>query len=163
MNAFVAMSGPPSPQTPIWRVRRVRIGDADVTDTGFIIVPGATIDNVVIEVTTHMPEIDVRVADASGASVRDCLVVVFASDAERLAASQQRYFSLGRPDAEGVYKARVPAGTYLVAAFDDPEPNMSIFLDPEILAQLRGRATSIAIGDRERKPLDVKLVEPPVY
>jgi hypothetical protein len=163
VNAFITMNGPPSPQMPIWRVRRVRTDDADVTDSGLMVLPGATIDNVVIELTSQSPEIDIRAADASGALVRDCVIVVFASDAERLTAPQQRYIAFGRPDTDGIYKARMPAGTYLVAAFDDAEPNVSIFADPEILAQLRDRATSVAIGERERKSLDVRLVEAPVY
>jgi hypothetical protein len=163
VNAFVNQSAPVSPQAPGWRLNRVLIGDADVTDAGFDAASGATVENIVVELTAHMPEIETSVVDGAGERVRDCVIVVFSSDSERWTAVQQRYVTFGRPNADGVYKARVPAGNYLVAAFDDPEPNLSIFADPELLAQLRERATPITVDDREQKKLGVTLVEPPVY
>jgi len=162
MNAFVS-GAPQSPNAPVWRAAHVRIGDDDVIDTGFDAPSGAAIDNIVIEMTTHLPEIDVTIVDAGGKPVRDGIVIVFPSDPERWSSTLQRDLVIGRPAQDGIQRARVPAGSYLAVAFDDPEANIGIFADPELLSQLRDRATPIQIGERETKPLELKLVEPPVY
>lgn len=145
-----------------WRLKRVLVGDADVIDTGLDVPPNATVDNLVLELTTKRAEIAAGVSDGSGAAVRDCVVVLFARDPSRWV-PQTRYFAVGRPDAEAVFHSQPPAGDYFVVAFADTETNLGIFADPEILMQLRDRATPVSLPEGDVTKVQLKLVEPPVY
>jgi len=145
-----------------WRLKRVRSGDGvDVTDTGFDVPVSANVDRLVVELTSHLSEISGTVTDAAGASVRDCVVVVFAQDQGRWAIGT-RYVAVGRPDEDRVFHVRLPAGDYFAAAFELDDPAVSLN-DPEILQQLRDRATRLSIDDAEKKTLALTLGEPPVY
>jgi carboxypeptidase family protein len=145
-----------------WRLKRVVIGGVDVIDSGLDILPNATLDNVVVEMTSQHSEITGTVTSADGAKIRDCVVVLFARDQQRWV-SQSRYFGVSRPDADSLFHARLPAGEYYAAAFEDTETNLGIFSDPEILNQLRDRATPFSIGEADKISLDLKLGQPPVY
>jgi hypothetical protein len=146
-----------------WRLKRAVVGDVDVTDSGIDVAPNATIENLVVEMTSQLPELAVSVTDAAGSPVHDCVVVLFGRD-DRRWTPPSRYVAVGRPNAvESIFQVRVPPGDYLAAAFEDTEQDLGIFADPEILAQLRDRATPFSIGDGEKKDLDVKLGQPPVY
>jgi len=145
-----------------WRLKRVLSGDGvAVTDTGIDVPVNATVDGLVVELTSRSAEISGTVADAAGASVRDCVVVVFAQDQGRWTTGT-RYFGIGRPDQDQVFHVRLPAGDYLAAAFELDDPAVSLN-DPEILQQLRDRATRLSIDDAEKKTLALTLGEPPVY
>jgi hypothetical protein len=145
-----------------WRLKRVLSGDGvDLTDTGFDVPANATVDGLVIELTARQAEISGTVVDAAGASVRDCVVVVFAQDQGRWTPGT-RYFGVGRPDAEDVFHVRIPAGDYYAAAFELDDPAVSLN-DPEILQQLRDRATRVSIDEAGKKTLALTLSEPPVY
>ena len=79
---------------------------------------------------------------------------MFAQDAQRWA-SQTRYTGAGRPNANNVYTVNVPAGGYFIVAVTDIEQGE--WNDPDVLAQLRERATRVTIADGERKTLDLKV------
>jgi len=146
-----------------WRLKRVIVGGVDVTDSGLEVPPNATFEDVVVEMTSRMPEVAFTVTDANGARVSDCVVVLFARD-DRLWAPPSRYVNAGRPNiVESTLHARVTPGDYYAAAFEETEPNLNIFFDPEILAQLREHATPFSIADGEKTAVEVKLVGPPVY
>ena len=120
------------------------------------------VSHVVVEMTTRVAEVEATVVDANKTPVRDCVVVLFSPDSQRWA-QQSRFFASGRPDAEGVFHGRVPAGEYLIVAFDDPEPAFGIFADPDILSQLRDRATPISASEDQKKTIQLTLSQPPVY
>jgi hypothetical protein len=145
-----------------WRLKRVVLGDSDITDAGFDLPSNATIENIVVEMTTRVSQVDVTVVDEAGAAVQDCVVVLFAQDSQRWT-WPSRFFAAGRPDQDGAYHGRVPAGAYFAVAFDDPEAILPLFGDPDILLQLRDGATPITVGDAETKPIQLKLSPPPVY
>ena len=145
-----------------WRLKRVLTADGvDVTDAGFDVPANAALDGLVIELTARHAEISGTVIDAAGASVRDCVVVVFAQDQGRWTPGT-RYFGVGRPDAEDVFHVRIPAGDYYAAAFELDDPAVSLN-DPDILQQLRDRATRVSIDEAGKKTLALTLGEPPVY
>jgi hypothetical protein len=145
-----------------WRLKRVLSADGvDVTDAGFEVPANATVDGLVIELTAGHAEVSGTVVDAAGASVRDCVVVLFAQDQGRWTPGT-RYYGVGRPDAEDVFHVRIPAGDYYAAAFELDDPAVSLN-DPDILQQLRDRATRLSIGEAEKKTLALTLSEPPVY
>ena len=145
-----------------WRLRRVLSPTGvDVTDDGFDVPSGASIDGLVVELTSRLPELSGIVVDAAGARLRDYVVVVFATD-QRPWTTGTRHFAVARPDADDVFHARVPAGDYYAAAFELDEPLVSLD-DPDILHQLRDRATTLSLGDAEKKTLTLTLCDPPIY
>lgn len=145
-----------------WRLKRVLTADGvDVTDAGLEVPANANVDGLVIELTARYAEISGTVVDAAGASVRDCVVVVFAQDQGRWTPGT-RYFGVGRPDTEDVFHVRIPAGDYYAAAFELDDPAVSLN-DPDILQQLRDRATRVSIDEAGKKTLALTLGEPPVY
>jgi hypothetical protein len=145
-----------------WRLKRVLSEDGvDVTDAGFDLPAIATVEGLVIELTSRYAELSGTVVDAAGASIRDCVVVVFAQDQLRWS-TQTRYFGVGRPDQDNVFHVRIPPGDYYAAAFELDDPSVPLN-DPEILQQLRDRATRLSIGEAEKKTLALTPSEPPVY
>jgi hypothetical protein len=146
-----------------WRLKRAVVADADVTDAGLDVAANATIENVVLEMTSQVPEVAVTVTDAAGSRVHDCVIVLFARDNRRWTPNS-RYVAVGRPNVvESIFHVRVPPGDYMVAAFEDTEPTVGIFADPDILGQLRDRAIPFSIGEAEKQDLTVPLGQPPVY
>jgi hypothetical protein len=144
-----------------WRLKRVLSADGTpVTDTGFDVPPNATVAGLIVELTSRHPELSGRVVDAAGASIRDCVVVVFSRD-DRQWTAETRYFGVGRPDQDNVFHVRIPAGDYYAAAFELDDAAVSLN-DPEIMRQLRDRATMFSICDAEKKTLAL-MGEPPVY
>jgi Carboxypeptidase regulatory-like domain len=153
------LSAPPGE----WRLDRVLTGDgADVTDAGFDVPVGGTIEGIAVVMTTRHNEITGTIVDESGALVRDCMVVAFAQDPQRWTPGT-RYLGVGRPDADGAFRFRVPAGDYFIVAFEQPDAVGPSYYDPDILQQLREHAVSFSIGATEKKTLDVRLGAAPVY
>jgi hypothetical protein len=145
-----------------WRLDRVLTADgADVTDTGIDVPANGTAD-VAIVMTTRHNEITGTVVDESGAQVRDCMVVVFAQDSQRWTPGM-RHLGISRPDADGVFQLRVPAGDYVAVAFEQPDAPGPSYNDPDILQQLRDHALPFSIGATGNKTLEVRLGPPPVY
>jgi hypothetical protein len=146
-----------------WRLRRVTVKGVDITDTGVEIPPNATIDGIVVEMTTHLGQVLVRPLDDSGTQTRDCVVVAFARDAARWT-PLTRFVIGGSPSPDdGIFGPHLPPGDYLVAAFATDESPTGLWNDPDILNQLRERAVAVSIADGEKKAIDVKIGPAPVY
>ena len=146
-----------------WRVDRVLAADgAEITDTGFDLPVNGTAEGVTVVMTTRRNEITGTVVDESGAAVRDCVVVLFAQDAQRWTPGT-RFLGVSQPDADNVFHVRVPAGDYFAVAFERPDAFGPSFNDPDILQQLREHAVPLSIGPTETKKLDLRLSAPPVY
>ena len=141
-------------QLDTWHLHAVRLNGIDVTDTGIDLPPNAIVSDVAVEMTTKPSGATGSVVDENGQPARDAWVVMFAQDAQRWA-SQTRYTGAGRPNANNVYTVNVPAGDYFIVAVTDIEPGE--WNDPDVLAQLRERATRVTIADGERKTVDLKV------
>ena len=146
--------------TPPWRLGRVLFNDADAGDSGIDVSPGATIENVVVEITNRLFELSGRVTDDSGATVRDCFVVVFAQDPARWTV-QTRYVIVGRPGPDDLYRVRLMPGDYYVVAMTDVEQNA--WTDTDFLSAARERATKFSIADGETKTLNLTATTAPVF
>lgn len=145
-----------------WRLKRVLSADgADITDDGLDVPAAASIEGLIVEFTTRLAELSGTVVDATGAQVRDCVVVLFGQD-ERRWATGTRYFAVARPDQNHTFRARLAAGDYYAAAFELDDPSVSLN-DPDIFQQLRERAARLSLGEAEKKTLKLTLIEPPVY
>ena len=145
-----------------WRLKRVLSADgADLTDDGFEVPAAASIDGLIVELTSRQTELSGTVVDGTGASVRDCVIVLFAQDQRRWTTGT-RYFGVARPDQDHAFRARMPPGEYYAAAFELDDP--SVYLnDPDLFQQLRERATRVSIGEAEKTTLTLTLSEPPIY
>ena len=150
-----------APFSSDWRLKRVALNGTDITDTGLLVPPNATIEGIVVELTSHFGKAAVRVLDDGGVPIRDCMVVVFPRD-RALWSGQSRFVAGGRPNLDGAYQPRLPAGEYFVAAFQDDSPT-GLWNDPDVLAQLSETAVAITIADDSTKAVDVKLGVAPVY
>lgn len=150
-----------APASNEWRLRRITLNGADVTDTGLQVPGGATIDGLVVQLTTHLGRLSIRVVDEAGEATRDCQVVVFARDPAQWT-PMTRFVSSGRPNLDGLFEPRLPAGDYLVAAFADDSPS-GLWNDPDVLAQLRESAVAVSITDDREKKVDVKVGAAPIY
>ena len=145
-----------------WRLKRVVTADGvDVTDAGLDVPANATIDGIVVELTSRHSEVSGTVSDGAGGRVRDCVVVTFAQDQQRWSA-QTRYFGTSRPDMDNTFRLRLPAGDYYAVAFEELETGVS-YNDPDVLQQLRDRAITFSIADGEKKTVELTLSAPPVY
>jgi protocatechuate 3,4-dioxygenase beta subunit len=150
---------PTGGQTP-YRLNRVMFRDIDVGDLGIDVPAGATIDNVIVEMTNRTNEASGRVTDADGATVRDCVVIVFAQDPARWTV-QTRYLSVARPGLDDLFHVRLLPGEYFAVAMGDVENGA--WTDPEFLSHARDRATAFSIADGEKKTIDLKVTPAPVF
>ena len=91
--------------------------------------------------------------------MHDCIVVVFAQDPLQWSALT-RYFAAGRPDQGNVFHLRLPPGDYNAVAFED-DAQVSV-TDPDVLQQLRDRATKLTLVEGEKKTLTLTLSDPPI-
>jgi hypothetical protein len=149
-----------SPQSgPNWRLGRVLMNGADVTDSGIDIPVNGSID-VVVELTDHLYPISGKVTDANGALVRDCFVIVFGQDANGWTPGT-RYLTGVRPGLDDLYHAKMPAGDYYAVAMTEIEAGS--WTDPEFLAQVREHATKFTLAAGDTKTVDLPLSPPPVF
>jgi hypothetical protein len=138
--AFVRISGLPSG----WWLKRIQIGDREMTDIPIEIRAGQTLPDITVVISKRLAAIGGTVTDAQGRPA-DGPVVLFPADAAkwREAAGSLRS---ARPDQAGGYRFdNVRPGDYLIAALEQMEPWQ--VNDPEFLATLRDRATRVTVGD----------------
>jgi hypothetical protein len=68
-----------------------------------------------------------------------------------------RYIESARPDQQGQFEIKgLPPGNYLALAVEYLEEGQD--RDPEFLLQMRPYATSVQLGDAERKVLTLRMV-----
>jgi carboxypeptidase family protein len=152
-------AAPTGGQSP-WRLNRVVFQDIDVGDSGIDVAPNVTIENVIVEMTNRTNEASGRVTDADGTTVRDCFVIVFAQDPARWTV-QTRYLAIARPGQDDLFRARLLPGDYYAVAMSDVEPGA--WMDSEFLSHARDRATKFTIADGEKKSIDLKVTQAPVF
>ncbi len=148
--AFVRIGGLP----PGWALKRVQIGDREVTDQPVDIRPAATLPDVTIVISNRLRAISGTVTDAQSHPA-DAPVVLFPADAAKWHEAAGALRST-RPDQAGKYRFdTVRPGDYLIVAVEQMEPWQ--VNDPEFLAALRDRATKVTIGD-EAATRDLKVI-----
>jgi protocatechuate 3,4-dioxygenase beta subunit len=136
-------------------IRAVRLGEADVTDSGFEIKPNEEVTGLEVELTNRITTIVGVVTNPRGEPSKDYSAIVFAQDSEQWTATS-RYRSSGRPDQDGRYRiAGLPPGRYYIVAVDHLEPGQAS--DPEFLERIRGKATTFSLSEGETKSIDLKL------
>ncbi|HEY2152902.1 MAG TPA: carboxypeptidase-like regulatory domain-containing protein [Vicinamibacterales bacterium] len=149
-----------SPTGPNWRLGRVLLGDADVTDTGIDVPVNAAIPNIVIELTDHIYPISGRVTDADGNVVRDCDVIVFGKDPGGWTPGT-RFVARMRPGGDDLYHGRMPAGDYYAVAMTDVPPNA--WTDSEFLGRIRESATTFSLIAGTPAVINLPVSPAPVF
>jgi hypothetical protein len=142
-----------------WQLKSVSLGAENVTDAGFEVRAGQPLGTMRIVLTSQITEVTGTVADGRGDPVRDYTVVLFAEDRALLDLPSDRFLRTGRPDQDGRYRIEgLPPGDYLAVAVDSLGQDGSP--DPDTLESWRALATSVRLGEGERKAVPLKLALP---
>jgi protocatechuate 3,4-dioxygenase beta subunit len=148
--AFVRIGGLPAG----WTLKRVQIGDREVTDVPIDVRAGVTLPDVTVVITRRLAAIGGTVTDAQGRPA-DGPVVLFPADSAKWHEAAGALRS-ARPDQAGKYRFdTVRPGDYLIIAVEQMESWQAN--DPEFLTALRDRATKVTVGD-EPAMLDLKVI-----
>jgi hypothetical protein len=134
-------------------VRAIEIDGTDVTDRP-VDLRGRTA-NAQIVLTNRVTEVTGMVTSRGG-PVADAYVVMFPDDRTRWGYAS-RYVRAARTNAQGRFAVRKlpPDPRYLAAAVEYLEEGE--FADPEFLERMRSRAAEVALGDGERKSVNLTL------
>jgi hypothetical protein len=125
-------------------IKRIFLGDADVTDTAFEIKPGEPPPPIRIVLTAETATLSGIVKDASGAPVAGARVVVFSAD-ERLWGTRSRMIHAAETRADGGYEiAGVLPGAYRVVAVSFLES--LAWTDASVLRQLSAGTEPVNIA-----------------
>jgi hypothetical protein len=145
------------PIAQTWRLGRVLLNGADVTDSGLDVPVNGAINDLIVELTDRIYSVSGKVTDAAGGIVRDCLVIVFAQDPAAWT-PLTRYLGTARPGLDDRFTLKMPAGEYYAVAMTEVDPGA--WSDPEFLSQARERATRFTLAAGENKTVDLPLSPP---
>jgi hypothetical protein len=138
-----------------WTVKSIRAGGRDVLDVPIDFTSGEDLLDVVITLTDRAAEISGRVLGAGGTPASAASVLVFAEDRRRL----PRRAHWVKPDQHGRFVVSgLPSGVYLVALAADVDDTR--WSTPDYLDAVHGRAERVALGDGEKKSLELQWNEP---
>jgi protocatechuate 3,4-dioxygenase beta subunit len=138
-----------------WFLKNVVLDGKDVTDTPLDFDGGREAKGFEVILTRKRSGVSGDVRDSSGQLVRAFAVVVFPDD-ERQWTPASRFIAAGRADQQGRFKIDgMPDGDYLVAAVEYLESGEE--RDPELLRQLRSRATRLTLGEGETRTISLRL------
>ncbi len=142
---------------PQWAVKSIEVGGADVTDSPLELKGTEQITGARITLTDRIAEIN-GTATRGGAAATDYSVVIFADDESRWR-FPSRFVRSTRGDQQGRFTVRglPPDVSYLAAAVSRLEDGDAE--DPEFLAQLRGRASSVSLREGETKTIELRVIE----
>jgi hypothetical protein len=132
------------------------VGGVDVSDTPIDFKSTQDYKDAQIILTDKITEVTGKVAGDASAAALDYTVVFFPDDPEKWS-GPSRYIRSARPDQQGTFKIRaLPPARYLAVAVDYLEEGEAN--DPDFLAGIRPKASTITIGDGETKAIDLKLI-----
>jgi hypothetical protein len=138
-----------------WFLKNVVLDGKDVTDTPLDFDGGREAKGFEVILTRKRSGVSGDVRDSRGQLVRAFAVVLFPDD-ERQWIPASRFIAAGRADQQGQFKiVGMPDGDYLVAAVEFLETGEE--RDPELLRQLRSRATRITLGEGESRAISLLL------
>jgi hypothetical protein len=140
-----------------WQVQSIEVGGVDVTDAGLELKGTEQITGARITLTDRIAELNGTVKLGAQAA-KDATVLIFPDDEARWT-FPSRFVRSTRGNDQGNFTVRgLPPGVgYLAAAVSYLEEGDAE--DPEFLAGLRDRATSVSLRDGETKTIELRLVE----
>jgi protocatechuate 3,4-dioxygenase beta subunit len=138
-----------------WYLKAVMLDGKDVTDTPLDFDAGREVEGLEVILTRKRSGVSGDVQDNRGRVVRDFTVVLFPDD-DRQWTPDSRFIASGRADQQGRFRiGGMPDGAYLIAAVDFLESGEE--RDPELLRQLRSRATRLTLGEGETRTISLRL------
>ena len=138
-----------------WTLKAVRLDGADITDTPHEFRGGETVAGLDIELTNKPTRINGTVTDNQKQPIKDYAVVVFSDESDHWT-PQSRFVRAGRSDQDGKFQIiGLPPGGYLAVALEYLEQGSE--MDPDLLEQLKPKATSLSLDEGETHQLDLKL------
>jgi protocatechuate 3,4-dioxygenase beta subunit len=139
-----------------WMLKSITLNGQDITDVPLDVAPGQTVTGVQVLLTDRVTEVNGRIADSRNRAVTDATIVIFAADEDKWG-FQSRYIRAARPDQDGRFQIRglPPHGDYLALAVQGLEDGQAG--DPEFLATLRERATTLSLKEGETRTLDLRV------
>lgn len=136
-----------------WMLKGIFHNGVDVTDAG-IQSTGGDIDGVEMVFTNRITELSGRVTDDRSGRAPDAMVVIFPEDRQQWTAP--RFVRAVRTDQTGSFTLRgLPPARYLAVAVEDFAPGEQT--DPEVLEELRPRATEVTLGDGESRTITLQV------
>jgi protocatechuate 3,4-dioxygenase beta subunit len=138
-----------------WFLKAVMLDGRDVTETALDFDGGREVKGLEVILTRKRSEVSGDVREARGQAARDFVVVLFSED-DRYWTPDSRFVATGRADQQGRFRiGEMPDGAYLIAAVDFLESGEE--RDPELLRQLRSRATRLTLGEGETRTISLRL------
>lgn len=140
---------------PGWTLKAIRYGDRDLLDDPIVLTSGEDIRGVQLVLTDQVATIVGSTVDGAGRPMPGCSVAVF-PDARTFRFNPRR-MRLQRASQNGQFAVSdLPSGSYLMTAALNIDA--SIWLTPDAMDELRSRATSLVLSDRERKTMTLPCV-----
>jgi hypothetical protein len=142
------------PSSNSWVLKAVLLDGRDVTETplDFAAYEGKAVEMVL---RARGAPITGTVTDLRGQATRDYVVVIFPEDSAASPAVS-RMIAAARPDQEGRFAlGSLPSGRYLITAIEYLQSGEE--RDPELLKQLRARATPLTLSEGESRAMTLRL------
>jgi hypothetical protein len=141
--------------TPGWFLKAVMLDGRDVTDTPLDFDGGREVKGLEVILTRKRSGVTGDVRDNRGQLRSNYTVVLFPED-DRQWTPDSRFIASGRGDQNGRFRIDgLPDGAYLIIAVEFLEGGG--VRDPEMLRQLRPRATRITLGEGEVRTIGLRL------
>ena len=138
-----------------WTLRSATVNGRDILDTPLEVHPGETLSGAVLTFSDRRTELTGRLQTSGNLPAVDHFVVVFPADAALWRPGSRRT-QFVRPATDGQFVfTGLPAGTYLIAALTDVEPED--LADSSFLGQLVPAAAKVTLADGERKTQDLRI------
>ncbi len=139
-----------------WTLKAVKLNGQDITDTGADFKPGEAVTGLDIVLTNKLTEVSGVVKGGDGEAIKDYTVVVFSENEDVWTIPQTRHIAGVRPDQDGKFQFRnLPPGSYYAVAVEYIE--QGAWGDPDLLKQLKDKASTFSLNEGEKKTLDLKL------
>ena len=137
-----------------WWLRSAIVGDRDVLDSTFESVLGADVTNATLTLTDRPSALTGTLQTSTGVPAPDYTVIVFPAD-PALRRASRRILS-ARPATDGRFGFKdLPAGTYLLVAVTDVEPNE--WQRREFLDEIAPAGVAVTLGPSEDKIQDLRI------
>lgn len=139
-----------------WRVSKMELNGDSIIDRDLTAGPSEHIQRVSIEVSDRVTRLAGTLRDERSKVTATGTVIVFPEDSS-LWDEYSRHIRAARPSKDGTFEiVGLPPGKYFASAFDYlPEED---WRDPEVLSEIRVRATRFELAGEELKRLELVVI-----
>lgn len=153
---LISANAPSGKPGATWLLKSARLGDVDVADTPFEVMPGQNVSDVVLTFTDKTSEVSGVLRDATGAPTPSLSIILFSTDRNQWHQRSRRLRPPVRAATDGTFKfTNLLSGEYYIAALSDFEQR-DIYR-AEFLDQVAAAAMKITVGEGEKKVQDLKI------